>query len=121
MKGYKVVTDRGYPAGHQGGRILTSLIVDDYRASVRYEIGITARRKDKCGPLCVFRHLVDARAIACWGYNPIFKCNYKPSRCVIVWGPAENEPSGVHRCPINNLYNGTVLAEEVTLLEEVKT
>ena len=89
--------------------------------SVTYEVGKTKRPRKGCGPLCIFRDAHTAKVFADaiedtrWptGYR-VYKCSYKKSRATQVY-----IPSHVVR-DMDLLPKGTILASEVTLIEEVK-
>jgi len=75
-----------------------------------YAIGHKTTRPDLCGPLAVFDRLEDATSFfyTVMGNLRIFKCEYTPSKESYLWKENERE---------FHLPKGTMLAEDVTLLE----
>ena len=92
---------------------------------VRYIIGKKTVLRKNCGPLCVFetedfaknfcRHLIED------GSERVYKCKIKKSRKKHVWYTVDCGSSFFRsRSTIEKLPEGTILADEVTLLERVK-
>lgn len=82
---------------------------------VEYVIGKTSKPKPGCGPLCVFQSLRDAKLQSFRG-EVIMKVRYVLSERQFVWSGSFVH----HRCHLNHLFNGTILADSVTPVELIK-
>jgi hypothetical protein len=120
MRGYKVVEKRG--------EMLLSCVVctasELEEGTMEYKVGEAVKPKDGFGPLAVFSSYMAARDfVECnmlvLGNWRIFACEYEESGRGAIW-IGDDVMTAFHRRSIDSLPQGTRLASEVTLLEEVK-
>ena len=94
-----------------------------------YKLNKTTRPAPNCGPLCVFVTCQAANDLR-WAfgkkYFAVYRVKYRPSTIKGIWLTHEPAPDGQERhgtfFPIHALqraYPGTVLADEITLVERV--
>jgi hypothetical protein len=110
VEGYKVLTP-------EDGRLLSAITCGTV---VAYKVGEAVGRPDRCGPLAVFQ---EKDAALSWrkqqgGSHVVYRCKYAPSqeRTLYYYDLIDHE---IIRTSQVNLPFGTVLADSVTLLEEV--
>ena len=103
--GYKLVRAKN-------GKYYSLTIYDP--ACVEYVVGKTSKPNTGCGPLCVFRSLREAKRHSFRGIV-IMKVRYVPSEQQFVWAA----PFEYSLCQLNDLFEGTVLADSVTPIERM--
>ncbi|KKK65798.1 hypothetical protein LCGC14_2970470 [marine sediment metagenome] len=85
---------------------------------VDYEIGKWTKRPKDCGPLAIFGTLNQALVFVDSSYidRTYFHCKYKPSKEITLY----KKYKGGEITEKFVLPNGTILADEVKILKEVK-
>jgi hypothetical protein len=88
---------------------------------VRYTIGEPTTRPPNCGPLAVFSNKKDAKHFIEYSTlgAHLFRCLYTPSKSSSVWYKGHSLIYTYALSP-NKLPTGTIFADSVTLIEEVK-
>lgn len=108
--GYKLLDD------------MRSIVIEEDEGGVLYKINEWVEPHDKCGPLCLFKSLKDAKENQRF-HNKIYQCEYEPSKEKIVWIDEkylEYNDEGNDECVLECLYKNTILAKRIKILEEVK-
>jgi hypothetical protein len=106
-KGYKVVRII-YKSNELGS------CIPSRGREVIYKIGEETTPNERCGPLCIFSNLKNARKFmnVCGINSRIYKCQYNKSSYDQIW----HKMNSRH---ISSLPEKTVLANSVTILEKV--
>ena len=94
--------------------------------TVEYVVGKTTTPAPNCGPLAVFDTLRSA-CLFYYGTKRVFKCRIKKSQLKTLWHPWGNDyyefpgdrKGRTDRMHHSDMPPGTILADRVTLLEEV--
>jgi hypothetical protein len=75
-----------------------------------------------CGPLCVFKTLLDAKSFQAGSDLTVYECTYQPSTRKIVWYTFTDsvEKWCVQKSSLDDLSVGKALAEWVQLGKEVR-
>ena len=96
-----------------------SLIVQILYGGRTYHTNKKIVPRPNCGPLCVFKTIVQAQTFKHTRLYPnrikIVKCKYEKSSEAYVW--SSDYKHRISRYHINELPRGTVLADSVTCLE----
>jgi hypothetical protein len=123
-RGYKVVNVVGRKLKLHYGSVFSEYLST---AKINYIVKEIAKPHLGCGPLALFKKEQDALR---WWLNlcdfytykryKIFKCQYRPSKQLIMYCQIGLSNSKVSRCQyIQDAPEGTVLATQVRLLEEI--
>ena len=114
MIGYKLTTDNCVTNKHES-------FYAPYEGRVVYEVGKTTKPREGCGPLAAFDTKKQAMDCIlngnCISTFKLWRCDYEPSKKCILFAPSYPSRITTHQ---KSLPNGTVLAESITLLEEIR-
>lgn len=98
-----------------------SVLVFGEHAKKIYKKDVSVTPSEGCGPMCVFADLpfsIDFINTFFWAERfedtRLFMCEYKPSDIKSIWSHYSSEP-----IYLKELSKGTVLADSVTLLQEI--
>ena len=123
MKKFNIRYKKGFKVCYQNflGKYQSAFLLGK---NTEYKIGEWTKRPKECGPLAIFKYLKNAklfikRTEKITSMFAIFKCKYKESE--------EKELYYINFCGkklINNMLNGfpegTILADKIKILKEVK-